>query len=137
MLPLEANILKIMGGNLISFKISLFSDEYFFANTSIWVISILPSVSLNKFLSIASLIKVAISSFAVVFITSLNSYQFILSSAFLIIVLKISILSREERDYPNRYRKKDFDTDVFSSMYIDGNYTDFPKKSPLIDYVYK
>lgn len=45
--------------------------------------------------------------------------------------LKISILSQEERDYPNRYRKKDFDTDVFSSMYIDGNYTDFPKKSPL------
>ena len=46
--------------------------------------------------------------------------------------IKPIILSNEEANFPNRYRKKQFDTDNFSLIYKETNSSNYSKSKPLI-----
>ena len=46
--------------------------------------------------------------------------------------IKPIFLSNEEINYPNRYRKKQFDTDNFSLIYKETNSSNYSKSKPLI-----
>ena len=46
--------------------------------------------------------------------------------------IKPIILSNEEANYPNRYRKKQFDTDNFSLIYKETNSANYSKSKPVV-----